>query len=197
MESRKITIEGIDILMEKSKKAGKISLSVRPVRGVRVAVPLAASFRTAEKFARSKIPWIKKSLSKIKKIEQSHNNSPELTEPLNKRKSRTILINRLDQLAGRYGFTYNRVSIRNQKTRWGSCSGSNNINLNINLVRLPGELMDYVILHELVHTRIKNHSRAFWRELDLYVGNSKKTDAMLKKYSLSILRHNPDESSEL
>jgi predicted metal-dependent hydrolase len=183
--------------MEKSKKAGKISLSVRPVRGVRVAVPLAASFRAAEKFAQSKIPWIKKSLSKIKKIEQSHNNSPGLSEPLNKRKSRTILINRLDQLAERYGFTYNRVFIRNQKTRWGSCSGSNNINLNINLVRLPGELMDYVILHELVHTRIKNHSRAFWRELDLYVGNSKKTDAMLKKYSLSILRHNPDESSEL
>jgi predicted metal-dependent hydrolase len=197
MESRKVTIEGIEILMEKSKKAGKISLSVRPVRGVRVAVPLAASFRAAEQFAQSKIPWIKKSLSKIKKIEQSHNNSPELSEPLNKRKSRTILKNRLDQLAKRYGFTSNRVFIRNQKTRWGSCSDNNNINLNINLVRLPGELMDYVILHELVHTRIKNHSKSFWRELDLYVGNAKKTDAMLKKYSLSILRHNPDESSEL
>ncbi len=197
MESRKITIEGIEILMERSKKAGKISLSVRPVRGVRVAVPLAASFGAAEKFARSKIIWIKKSLSKIKKIEESHNNSPELSEPMNRRKSRTILINRLNQLAERYGFVFNRVSIRNQKTRWGSCSSNNNINLNINLVRLPGELMDYVIMHELVHTRIKNHSRSFWRELDIYVGNSKKTDARLKKFSLSILRHNPDESSEL
>jgi predicted metal-dependent hydrolase len=197
MESINVTIEGIEILMEKSKKAGKISISVRPVRGVRVAVPLAASFRTAEKFAQSKIHWIKKSLSKIKKIEESHNSSPELTKPLNRKKSRSILISRLNQLAERYGFLFNRVFIRNQKTRWGSCSSNNNINLNINLVRLPGELMDYVILHELVHTRIKNHSRSFWRELDLYIGNSKKTDALLKKYSLSILRHNPQESSEL
>lgn len=197
MESRKVIIEGIEILMEKSKKAGKISLSVRPVRGVRVAVPLTASFGIAEKFAHSKIMWIKKSLSKIKKIEESHNNFPELSKPLKKKKSRIILINRLNQLAERYGFSFNRVFVRNQKTRWGSCSSNNNINLNINLVRLPGELMDYVILHELVHTRIKNHSRSFWRELDLYVGNSKKTDSRLKKYSLSILRHNPDESSEL
>lgn len=197
MESRIISIEGIEIVMERSRKAGKLSLSVRPVRGVRVAVPPGASFRAAEKFAQSKIQWIKTSLLKIKKIEETHKNIPELSEPLNRKKSRNILIDRINQLAERYGFTFNRVFIRNQKTRWGSCSGNNNINLNINLVRLPGELMDYVILHELVHTRIKNHSRSFWRELDVYVGNSKKTDAKLKKYSLSILRHNPGESSEL
>ncbi len=197
MESRIIIIEGIEIVMERSRRAGKLSLSVRPVRGVRVAVPPGASFRAAEKFAKSKIQWIKTSLLKIKKIEENHKNFPELSEPLNWKKSRTILIDRLYQLAERYGFTFNRVFVRNQKTRWGSCSGNNNINLNINLVRLPGELMDYVILHELVHTRVKNHSRSFWRELDVYVGNSKKTDAKLKKYSLSILHHNPGESSEL
>jgi len=80
-----------------------------------------------------------------------------------------------------------KYSIRNQKTRWGSCSNLNNINLNINLVSLTQDLMDYVILHELLHTKIKNHSKKFWAQLDKYVGGKAKyLDKRLKKHRLGL-----------
>ena len=98
--------------------------------------------------------------------------------------ARIQLKQRIDQLCEKYSFKYNRLFNRNQKTRWGSCSEKNNINLNAKLVNLPKELMDYVILHELVHTKVKNHSKFFWRTLDTYIKNSKKYNKELKKYSL-------------
>ena len=64
---------------------------------------------------------------------------------------------------------------------------SDNINLNINLARLAEELMDYVILHELVHLKIKNHSKEFWSELDKYVGSAKELDKKLKKHRLGLV----------
>jgi predicted metal-dependent hydrolase len=80
---------------------------------------------------------------------------------------------------------YRKVSIKNQKTKWGSCSSRDSINLNINLVRLPEQLRDYVILHELVHTRLKNHGREFWAELDKALGGGAKELARkLRKYKL-------------
>ncbi len=81
------------------------------------------------------------------------------------KQAREILIAKLDELATRHGFTYNRVFIRNQKTRWGSCSSKNNINLNLKLILLPEGLRDFVILHELVHTKLKSHDTRFWEEL--------------------------------
>lgn len=98
--------------------------------------------------------------------------------------ARKQLITRLNELSEKHGFMYNRVFIRDQKTVWGSCSNRNNINLNIKLICLPSKLMDYVILHELVHTRIKSHSQAFWTELDRFVGRAKKRSALLREYDL-------------
>ena len=91
----------------------------------------------------------------------------------------------LVSVSGNPTFVYNKVTIRNQKTRWGSCSGKNNINLNMKLMNIPNHLIDYVILHELVHTKVKNHRPLFWGSLDIYVGNAKAIDKELKKYSLS------------
>lgn len=97
------------------------------------------------------------------------------------------LTSRFQQLAKHNGLSYNRLFIRNQKTSWGSCSSKNNISLNMKLVMLPEELMDYVILYELVHTRIHNHSRKFWAELDYCVGNGKAIASRLRKYDLGLL----------
>ena len=91
---------------------------------------------------------------------------------------------RLDELAMTHGFTYNRATVRNQKTRWGSCSGKNNISLNMQLMNLPKQLIDYVILHELVHTLVKNHSPLFWETLNSYVINAKYQSKELKNYRL-------------
>jgi hypothetical protein len=97
-----------------------------------------------------------------------------------------VLVERLEELSAQHGFCYNKVSIRNQRTRWGSCSAKNDISLNMKLLKLPQELIDYVILHELVHTRIKNHTKAFWRELDRIVGNAKALDARLNQYRMAL-----------
>ena len=96
-------------------------------------------------------------------------------------------MDRLDHLSKTFGFSYNKVFLRNQKTRWGSCSEKNNINLNYNLVKLPDDLIDYILLHELLHTRIKNHGKTFWDALDRLTGNAKHLDRRLKDYSILLL----------
>ena len=73
---------------------------------------------------------------------------------------------RMAELAQKHGFRYSQVSIRNNKTNWGSCSRQNNISLNLNLMKLPNYLIDYIILHELAHTIVKNHSADFYRVLN-------------------------------
>ena len=175
------------VLFAKTKRTKRLSISVKPFKGIRVAVPYRLSFKKAQKYFQSNISWAKKSLDYIKKVEQEHittvNNSPRF----NKIKARATVTERFNYLADQYGFTYNRLFIRNQKTRWGSCSEKNNINLNINLARLTEELMDYVILHELVHLKIKNHSKEFWSELDKYVGSAKELDKKLKKHRLGLV----------
>lgn len=80
--------------------------------------------------------------------------------------AREYLPQRLKMLAGKYGFLYNAVSLRNSHTRWGSCSSKGNISLSIYLQLLPMHLADYVILHELCHTVEMNHSASFWTLMD-------------------------------
>jgi predicted metal-dependent hydrolase len=86
--------------------------------------------------------------------------SPEEIEEL-RRQAKAELPPRLSELASRYGFTYNRVSIKHNATNWGSCSARKNINLNLSIMRLPRVLQDYVLLHELCHLRHQDHGHAF------------------------------------
>jgi hypothetical protein len=69
---------------------------------------------------------------------------------------------RVNYIANTYKFHYNRIAIKNQRTRWGSCSGKKNLNFNWRLIMTPHECVDYVIVHELAHTRQMNHSKNFW-----------------------------------
>jgi predicted metal-dependent hydrolase len=96
------------------------------------------------------------------------------------------LPSRVQKLAGKYGLTFQNVTVKNVRTRWGSCSRRKNINLNIHLMRLPDHLIDYVILHELTHTVELNHGKNFWKLLDSFVGNAKMFDKELKNYRVSI-----------
>jgi hypothetical protein len=91
---------------------------------------------------------------------------------------------RANELASRFNFRYNQLTVKNAKTRWGSCSASNNINLNLQLMRLPDRLIDYVILHELTHTVHKNHQRAFWNAMEDIFPGARKTDKELNNYHL-------------
>jgi len=174
------------VLFERSKRAKRIIISVKPFQGVRVAVPYASSFKKAEEFVHTRTAWINRHLEKMKRYERKYSYNSDNADYIDKAKAKTTLVKRLKWLAGKYGFSYNRVFIRNQKTRWGSCSSKNNISLNMKLVRLPDELVDYVILHELAHTRINNHGKAFWAEMDKLVGNGKQMSSKLRRYGLEV-----------
>ena len=181
-------IEGIgEILFERSTRAKRINISVRPFKGVRVAVPYRISFEKAMEFAGSRKAWIKKNLEKMRQMEKDHKSLSIKFNDIDRHEARKILVKRLDELAKAHGFKYNRVFIRNQKTRWGSCSTKNNINLNVKLVRLPEKLTDYVIIHELIHTRIKSHNKKFYTKLEQIVKDRKSLDRELKKYGAGLL----------
>ena len=182
-----VHIKGVGtVLFERSKRARRVSISVKPFKGVRVAVPYGLSFKKAAQFAQTKADWIKTHLEKIKQYErQGHFNSIP-ADSIDRVKAKTLLTRRLERLAKNTGYSYNRVFIRNQRTRWGSCSSKNNISLNMKLVKLPDELIDYVILHELVHTHRKDHSGAFWAEVDKLVGNGKKMALRLKSHGVRL-----------
>jgi predicted metal-dependent hydrolase len=183
-----IQVEGIGaVLLEHSRRARRIVISVRTGRGVRVAVPRRTSFKSALEFVRAKKSWVIKHVARVKEYEKHKQAFNEVFQSIDKAEAYKKITTRLTELAKQHSFTYNKVSIRNQRTRWGSCSAKGNISLNIKLVALPPELFDYVILHELVHTRVHNHSRRFWHELDKYVENGKAKAKILIEYGLGIL----------
>lgn len=82
------------------------------------------------------------------------------------------------------GLAFNELKIRKLEKRWGSCTPSNNILINIDAIKLPFSLIDYLIVHELIHTKIKNHSKEFWAELSKYIPNWKDLDA--KMYGMKL-----------
>ncbi len=184
-DSHIIYVDGVGLtLFERSIRAKRVIISVRPSKKVRVAIPNRISLKSALEFVNLKKPWIQKHLVRIKQME-SRRQAVNSTVIIDRTDASNKLTSRLKQLAVQHGFIYNKVTIRNQKTRWGSCSHKNNISLNRKLVVLPNELLDYVILHELVHTKIHNHSKKFWAELDEYVGQGKAMAKRLREHSLS------------
>jgi predicted metal-dependent hydrolase len=99
--------------------------------------------------------------------------------------AKQYLPERLAFFAELYGYKYHKVFIKNLKSRWGSCSGRNNINLNLHLMRLPDHLIDYVLIHELTHTEIKNHSPKFWQQLEKNCPGARTLDKELNRYHIA------------
>jgi predicted metal-dependent hydrolase len=170
------------IRYDSSSKAKRIIISVKP-QFVRVTIPKRQSFKNAQKFVESKLDWIKTNKQSMNLQIKMREKLPEIDRKV----ARKVLCQRIGELAQLHNFRYNRISIRKQKTRWGSCSSKDNINLNMNLLHLPSELMDYILLHELVHTRVKNHSKDFWDELETVVPNAKQIDLKLKDYQYCLI----------
>jgi predicted metal-dependent hydrolase len=93
-----------------------------------------------------------------------------------------LLTPRLNDLAGQHGFMYKSLNIKRMKTRWGSCDQSKNIVLNLFLMQLPWEYIDYVILHELTHTRALHHGPNFWKEFDSVLPGARKLRRQMRDY---------------
>ena len=95
--------------------------------------------------------------------------------------AKSFLPKRIEYLANKFGFKYQKIALKTAKTRWGSCSFGNNINLNINLMTLSLDEIDYVLIHELCHTVEKNHGTNFWALVEKCIPNAKEIRAQLKK----------------
>ena len=150
-----------EVVFRKSMRSRNISIRVHPVKGVSVTVPYMLPYAAARLFFEARRDWIIQTMARQK--EQSRNvhvATPDEIESL-RRQAKAELPSRLAELAARYGFTYNRVSIKHNATNWGSCSSKGNINLNLSIMRLPRVLQDYVLLHELCHLRHQDHGHGF------------------------------------
>ena len=187
MSSTTVAIKDLEVsvVMVRSARARRLSITVKPFKPVRVTVPRRVSQREAREFLHSQVSWLRTAVAQVQQAEQAQRVTMAELVPIDRNRARAALITRLGELAAEHGFSYQRVSVRNQKTRWGSCSSEGSISLNVNLVRLAQELQDYVLLHELVHTRIANHSPRFWAELDKYVGDAKALRRQLKAHRLN------------
>ena len=237
MRKEEISINGIDISIQKSVKAKRVNIRIKPFRGVLVSVPIFVSFNRAKKFIKQKIKWIESSLAKLKQMEDkltvfnintqfkthSHHLNISFCDTL---KTKSLITNdtinvmvpenadvndiliqkeirkgiekalfkeaseylptRINYFANKHGLVFNKLKINNTKTRWGSCAYNNNINLNLQLMRLPSHLIDYVIPHELAHTKVKNHSIEFWNFLDSICCGAKKIDKEMKAFNPKI-----------
>ena len=165
--SKIVKFEGVgEILFEQSSIAKHVRISFRPPSYIRVAVPNGVTFSEAKKFAEIKSAWIKKQIKRFSssKTVSLYNKSSEMSLKDIEIES-DIITKRVIVLAKRHGFKHGKISVKKMKTRWGSCSYKNNININLCVCYLPQDLQDYIILHELTHTVVKNHSRHFWYEL--------------------------------
>lgn len=108
--------------------------------------------------------------------------TPEVAEL--RKQAKAYLPGRLAELAAQHGFSYNQVRIKHNVSNWGSCSVKKNINLNLNLMRLPDELRDYVMLHELCHLKYMNHGKEFHALMESVCPNHKELRRQLRDFKL-------------
>ncbi len=149
------------VTFRKSARARRMSIRVHPVKGVTISIPSLVPYSAAQLFFRAKRGWIISTVAAQKeKFKDVHVASSAEIADL-RRRAKSELPPRLAELAARYGFIYNRLAIKHNATNWGSCSTRNNINLNLNIVRLPSVLRDYILLHELCHLKHHDHGHGF------------------------------------
>ncbi len=157
----------IPIIRSKRKT---LALQVTGNSDVIVRAPQQITRREAELFVQKNAEWIKRTRREMelrcerqKEMAEEYR-IPDYTSltPMEKNKIRRHIMERLKLYAPQMGVNYARVTVRDQKTRWGSCSSKGNLNFNYRLHYLPQELMDYVVVHELAHRIHMNHSREFW-----------------------------------
>jgi hypothetical protein len=144
-------------------RARRYVIRVRPDGSVRVTVPRWGSRRHAELFAEQQRPWIERQRAHVRASAPPRlTYTAEAVKELRRQAARELPAHLL-RLAALHGLQVSRISVRNQRSRWGSCSPSGHICLNWRLVLMPDEVREYVLVHELMHLRRLDHSRHFWR----------------------------------
>jgi predicted metal-dependent hydrolase len=180
-----------EIAFVRHPRARRYVISVRDDGSVRVTVPRWGSRRAAEAFAEQQHAWIER---QRRRVEEHRARPPEpgardvpregsAEERALRARARRELPPRLLELAAQHGLTVTRVSIRNQRWRWGSCSRSGHICLNWRLVQMPDAVRDYVMLHELMHLKRMDHSSKFWKLVAAVCPTFQTSRAFLRAHS--------------
>ena len=159
-----------------------LAIQINPDLSVTVRAPMYAPQSDIERILREKEGWIQKHIEKIREQEAKRKKTQGEKGEYGESVERDYLTNeeikkladkalqhipkRVSYFAKQIGVTYGRITIRNQKTRWGSCSSKGNLNFNCLLMLTPPEVIDYVVVHELCHRKEMNHSEAFWAEVE-------------------------------
>lgn len=143
-----------------------MAIQVRRDGSVAVRCPMWVSDSEAERFVRDHAGWVRQHRQEVLRRKEEEVTYTEEQVKEYRRHARWLLARKTWQWAQKMGVTYRTITIRQQATRWGSCSGKGNLNFNWKLVLLPEELLDYVVVHELAHRREMNHSPRFWRVVE-------------------------------
>jgi len=149
-----------------SYKSKSIRLFFKNEKELKIIIPywIKNKDEIIENFLHQNQDWIISKALKLNEHKQKRENL-NIPEAQLKYSAKTEIKKRVLEIAQKHNFEYNRVFIRNQKRRWGSCSSSGNLSFNWRLILLPKKLCDYVIYHELIHLRKKGHQKDFWQEL--------------------------------
>ncbi|MDD2353811.1 MAG: SprT family zinc-dependent metalloprotease [Patescibacteria group bacterium] len=166
------------------KRSLKLSLLVYKDGRIVVTKPYFVSLKKAEEFIKLREDWLKRQIENLE-ITNSLNQGEkkqalEKHYRLYKKQAGFIIKNKVEKINQYYGFKYKNISIRNQKTRWGSCSRSGNLNFNYRLAFLDERALEYVIAHELCHLKEFNHSANFWTLVSQVVPDYQKWRLYLK-----------------
>ena len=170
-----------------------LSLQVRHDGQVLVRAPKNASLREIEAFVRKNADWLKKHLAMVEKQRTAEASNPVVPLTMDDiralaDRAMRIIPDRTAYFASLIGVTYGRITIRNQKTRWGSCSARGNLNFNCLLMLAPPEVLDYVIVHELCHRKEMNHSPRFWSEVAKVIPDYRIHEKWLKTEGTRLMR---------
>ena len=173
-------------------KSNRKSLSIEVKKDLRIIVraPLFISNRDIEKFIADKSVWIEKTIEKVKVRNEQEKSMPKFTtEEIHNLadKALEIIPKRVDYYAKIIDVSYGRITIRNQVSRWGSCSAKGNLNFNCLLMLCPIEVLDYVVVHELCHIKEMNHSKRFWSLVERFCPQYKQHKRWLKEHGNELI----------
>ena len=165
-----------------------LGIEVRDANTVLARIPTRVSDRELKAFVENHQSWILEKTAVMAEREENRKSTPapppELLSKTDRMKIQLKIGKRVRHYCEAMGVTVGYVTVKDQKTRWGSCSAKGNVNFNYQLAFLPDELLDYVVIHELAHRRHMNHSRAFWAEVEKYCPDYLERREQLKEYSL-------------
>ena len=168
-----------------------VALQILGLNDVVVRAPMRMSNREIEEFVQQNMDWIQKNLKKVAENQKEEEEIVPMTEAEVRElaeQATQLIPERVKHFAPLVGVTYGRITIRNQKSRWGSCSAKGNLNFNVGLLLAPPEVLDYVVVHELCHRKEMNHSPKFWAEVIKLIPDYKQHEKWLKDNGRAIIK---------